>query len=176
MTNRSDSTPARSCGSASGTTVRMPPWKPAPNPMPLTAVPTKNSATDPAPSATSVIATPATSPAMPQTRTVRAGTLRSKYTLLTAVTVSAVTDALPSTTLWFPVSAATIEGPSAAYRPASAQTANSTGAAASTGPRTARGSRTSGANTAAVTGTGVTVSRSSATPIAWAAKTAISAT
>ena len=56
----------------------MPPWKPAPNPTPLTAVPAKNSATEPAPSAISVIATPATSPAMPQTRTVRAGTLRSR--------------------------------------------------------------------------------------------------
>ena len=56
----------------------MPPWNPLPNPIPLTAVPAKNSAADPVPSATSVIATPVTSAAMPVCITVRAGALRSR--------------------------------------------------------------------------------------------------
>ena len=56
--NSNDSRPARSCGAAAGTTVLMPPWNPLPNPIPLTAVPAKNSAADPLPSAMSVMATP----------------------------------------------------------------------------------------------------------------------
>ena len=56
----------------------MPPWKPLPNPMPLTAVPAKNSAAEPVPSATSVMATPATRAAMPVSITARAGALRSR--------------------------------------------------------------------------------------------------
>ena len=76
--NSSESTPARSCGAATGTTVLMPPWNPLPKPIPLTAVPAKNSAADPVPSATSVIATPVTRAAMPVSITVRAGAFRSR--------------------------------------------------------------------------------------------------
>src|SRR5206468_2660283 len=43
ITYRTDRTPARSCGAASGTTVRSAPWKPAPNPAPEMAAPRKNS-------------------------------------------------------------------------------------------------------------------------------------
>ena len=46
MMKSSESTPARSCAAARGTTVRMPPWKPLPKPTPLTTVPAKNRAGD----------------------------------------------------------------------------------------------------------------------------------
>lgn len=54
-----ESTPARSCGAASGTTERIAPWNPPPNPTPATTVPAKKTAAEPVATASRTTPIPA---------------------------------------------------------------------------------------------------------------------
>ena len=91
--------------------------------------------------------------------TVRAAAVRSTTMEITAVRVSTNRLSPPSTMSRDPVREYTSAGPSAAYSPPCAQTANSTGVATSTGPRSVRGSRISGRSEASAPGVRLTVSR-----------------
>ena len=88
MTYTMDSTPARSCGAANGTIVRIAPWNPAPNPAPAMTAPPKKSAADRESMATSVMPTPTTSAIPPNVITPRGAALRSRSTATTALAAS----------------------------------------------------------------------------------------
>ena len=112
ITYSTDRTPARSCGAASGTTVRMAPWNPEPNPAPATAVPRKNSPTAPSAVPISVSATPAISAADPISRIVRAGRVRDNKTVTAPEPAITNSTAPPSTSDDEPASRRTSDGPS----------------------------------------------------------------
>lgn len=80
MTYTIDSTPACSAASANGTTLRIAPLKPAPKPVPATAVPTKNPAADEPLIDINVIATPTINAPLPTNITDRAAVLRNRTT------------------------------------------------------------------------------------------------